>query len=152
MSHRITLIPGDGVGPEITAATRRVIEAAGVSIEWEEAIAGEAVFRAGDSSGVPQETADSITRTGVALKGPLGTLRSLQATPPALDSPSFSAPTGVHPVSRAGSFGCSLGRSQVLLIVVALSLSNSKVFYLPACCRPPLPGLLPSPISALGSL
>jgi isocitrate dehydrogenase len=73
MSHRVTLIPGDGVGPEITAATRRVIEAAGVVIEWEEVIAGEAVFRAGDSSGVPRETADSIARTGVALKGPLGT-------------------------------------------------------------------------------
>jgi isocitrate dehydrogenase len=73
MSHRVTLIPGDGVGPEITAATRRVIEATGVAIEWEEAIAGEAVFRAGDSSGVPQETADSIARTGVALKGPLAT-------------------------------------------------------------------------------
>jgi isocitrate dehydrogenase len=73
MSHRVTLIPGDGVGPEITAATRRVIEASGVSIEWEEAIAGEAVVRAGDSSGVPQETADSIARTGVALKGPLAT-------------------------------------------------------------------------------
>ena len=73
MSHLVTLIPGDGVGPEITAATRRVIEATGVSIEWEEAIAGEAVFRAGNSSGVPQETADSIARTGVALKGPLGT-------------------------------------------------------------------------------
>jgi len=73
MSHRVTLIPGDGVGPEITAATRRVIEATGVAIEWEEAIAGEAVFRAGDSSGVPQETADSIAHTGVALKGPLAT-------------------------------------------------------------------------------
>ena len=73
MSHLVTLIPGDGVGPEITAATRRVIEATGVSIEWEEAIAGEAVFRAGNSSGVPQETVDSIARTGVALKGPLGT-------------------------------------------------------------------------------
>jgi isocitrate dehydrogenase len=73
MSHRVTLIPGDGVGPEITQATRRVIEAAGVAIEWEEAVAGEAVFRAGDSTGVPRETADSIARTGVALKGPLAT-------------------------------------------------------------------------------
>jgi isocitrate dehydrogenase len=73
MSHRVTLIPGDGVGPEITEATRRVVEATGVAIEWEEAIAGEAVFRAGDTSGVPQETADSIARTGVALKGPLAT-------------------------------------------------------------------------------
>ena len=73
MSHRVTLIPGDGVGPEITQATRRVIEATGVAIKWEEAIAGEAVFRAGDSSGVPQATVDSIARTGVALKGPLAT-------------------------------------------------------------------------------
>lgn len=73
MSHRVTLIPGDGVGPEITEATRRVIEASGVSIEWEEALAGEAVFKAGNSSGVPQETVDSIARTGVALKGPLAT-------------------------------------------------------------------------------
>ncbi len=73
MSHRVTLIPGDGVGPEITEATRRVIEATGLAIEWEEAIAGEAVFRAGDTSGVPQETVDSIARTGVVLKGPLAT-------------------------------------------------------------------------------
>ena len=72
-AYDIAIIPGDGVGPEITEATRRVIEATGVAIEWEEAIAGEAVFRAGDSSGVPQETADSIARTGVALKGPLAT-------------------------------------------------------------------------------
>jgi len=73
MSHAVTLIPGDGVGPEITAASRRVIEATGVAIEWEEAVAGAAVFERGDTSGVPQETADSIARTGVALKGPLAT-------------------------------------------------------------------------------
>ena len=73
MSHRVTLIPGDGVGPEISYATRRVIDAAGVAIDWEEAVAGAAVFRRGDPSGVPRETADSIARTGVALKGPLET-------------------------------------------------------------------------------
>jgi isocitrate dehydrogenase len=73
MSHRVTLIPGDGVGPEITLAARRVIEASGVDIEWEEAEAGAEVFKRGDSSGVPQATADSIARTGVALKGPLMT-------------------------------------------------------------------------------
>ena len=44
MSHRVTLIPGDGVGPEITAATRRIIDAAGVAITWEEAEAGAEVF------------------------------------------------------------------------------------------------------------
>jgi isocitrate dehydrogenase len=73
MSHRITLIPGDGVGPEIALATRRVIDAAGVAIEWEEAEAGAEVFKRGDSTGVPRETADSIARTRVALKGPLET-------------------------------------------------------------------------------
>jgi isocitrate dehydrogenase len=73
MSHRVTLIPGDGVGPEITLAARRVIEAAGVAIDWEEAEAGAEVFRRGDTSGVPRETADSIARTRVALKGPLET-------------------------------------------------------------------------------
>jgi len=73
MSHRVTLIPGDGVGPEVTLAARRVIEAAGVAIEWEEAQAGAEVFKRGDTSGVPVETADSIARTGVALKGPLET-------------------------------------------------------------------------------
>ncbi len=73
MSHRVTLIPGDGVGPEITLAARRVIEASGVGIDWEEAQAGAEVFKRGDTSGVPQETTDSIERTGVALKGPLAT-------------------------------------------------------------------------------
>jgi isocitrate dehydrogenase len=73
MSHRLTLIPGDGVGPEIALATRRVIDAAGVAIEWEECEAGAEVFRRGDTTGVPRETADSIARTHVALKGPLET-------------------------------------------------------------------------------
>jgi isocitrate dehydrogenase len=73
MSHPVTLIPGDGVGPEISLATRRVVDAAGVAIDWQEAEAGAEVFRRGDPSGVPRETADSIARTGVALKGPLET-------------------------------------------------------------------------------
>lgn len=73
MSHVVTLIPGDGVGPEITQAARRVIEASGVDIAWEAAEAGAVVFERGDTSGVPQATADSIARTGVALKGPLAT-------------------------------------------------------------------------------
>ena len=73
MSHAVTLIPGDGVGPEIASAARRIIEAAGVDIAWEEAEAGAEVFKRGDSSGVPRETADSIARTGVVLKVPLET-------------------------------------------------------------------------------
>jgi isocitrate dehydrogenase len=69
----VTLIPGDGIGPECIAAVRRVIAAAGVEIAWEEGEAGAAVFRKGDPTGVPRETIDSIQRNRVALKGPLAT-------------------------------------------------------------------------------
>src|SRR5690242_7800693 len=55
MSHRVTLIPGDGVGAESTDAARRVIDAAGVVIDWEVAAAGAEVFKLGDTSGVPRE-------------------------------------------------------------------------------------------------
>jgi len=69
----ITLIPGDGIGPECVEATRRIIDASGVKIEWEIRHAGETVFKQGISSGVPQETIDSIKKTRLVLKGPLGT-------------------------------------------------------------------------------
>jgi isocitrate dehydrogenase len=69
----VTLIPGDGIGPEVVHATRRVIEAAGVKLTWEECEAGAAVFKKGLKSGVPRETTDSLARTGIALKGPLET-------------------------------------------------------------------------------
>ncbi len=72
-AHRVTVIPGDGVGPEVVRSGVRVIEAAGVKIDWEEAAAGASVFEKGDSSGVPAETRDSIERTKVVLKGPLET-------------------------------------------------------------------------------
>jgi len=69
----ITLIPGDGIGPEVVEAARRLIDATGVRIAWEEAHAGASVFRKGIASGVPQETLDSISRTRLVLKGPLET-------------------------------------------------------------------------------
>ncbi len=71
--HRITVIPGDGVGPEVVHSAQRIIAAVGVAIDWEEAEAGAEVFRRGDTSGVPRETRDSIERTRVVLKGPLET-------------------------------------------------------------------------------
>jgi len=75
--HPITLIPGDGVGPEVALATRRILDAAGdvagVTFDWEVAEAGAEVFKKGDATGVPQSTRDSIERTRVALKGPLET-------------------------------------------------------------------------------
>ncbi len=69
----VTLIPGDGIGPECVDAARRIVEAAGAPIDWEEAEAGAEVFRKGLPSGVPPETMDSISRTRIALKGPLET-------------------------------------------------------------------------------
>ncbi len=70
--RRVTLIRGDGIGPEITGATIRIIEAAGVKIVWEEAVAGqEALINEGDP--LPGETIASIRRNGLALKGPLTT-------------------------------------------------------------------------------
>ncbi|GBD07134.1 Isocitrate dehydrogenase [NADP] [bacterium HR21] len=71
--HRVTLIPGDGIGPEVIEATRRILDAAGVAIEWEVCEAGASVFRKGIESGVPPETIESIRRTRVVLKGPLET-------------------------------------------------------------------------------
>ena len=71
--HRITVIPGDGVGPEVVRSAQRIIAAAGVAVDWEEAEAGAEVFKRGDTSGVPRATRDSIERTRVVLKGPLET-------------------------------------------------------------------------------
>ncbi len=72
-AHTVTVIPGDGIGPECVYAAQRIIAAAGASITWEECHAGERVFKQGIASGVPRETMDSISRTRVVLKGPLGT-------------------------------------------------------------------------------
>ena len=69
----MTVIPGDGVGPEVVRSAIRIIAAAGVPIDWEEAEAGAEVFKRGDTSGVPKATRDSIERTRVVLKGPLET-------------------------------------------------------------------------------
>jgi isocitrate dehydrogenase (NAD+) len=68
----VTLIPGDGIGPEITAATLRVLTALGAPFAWEEELGGmAAVAQGGDP--MPQKTLDSIRHTGLALKGPLTT-------------------------------------------------------------------------------
>jgi isocitrate dehydrogenase (NAD+) len=72
MTHHVTLLPGDGIGPEITAAVVRIIEAAGVQIEWESHLAGtEALARFGDP--LPEEVLQSIRKNRVALKGPITT-------------------------------------------------------------------------------
>ncbi|MCA1557058.1 MAG: isocitrate dehydrogenase (NAD(+)) [Acidobacteria bacterium] len=72
MKHTITLIPGDGIGPEVSAAVVRIIEAAGVEIEWETHYAGaQALEKFGDT--LPGELLESIKRNKVALKGPITT-------------------------------------------------------------------------------
>lgn len=72
MPHHITLIPGDGIGPEVARATQRVLEATGVSIQWEEMPAGlAAVEQYGEA--LPELTVESVRKSRVALKGPTAT-------------------------------------------------------------------------------
>ncbi len=72
MTHRVTLIPGDGIGPELAEATRRVLEATGVAFEWEVQEAGEAMI-AEHGTPLPEPVLESIRRNKVALKGPITT-------------------------------------------------------------------------------
>ena len=72
-AHKVTLIAGDGVGPEVANATKDILAAAGANIQWDEAVAGKQAFEGGIASGVPQDTIDSIDANRVALKGPLET-------------------------------------------------------------------------------
>ncbi|MFW6056044.1 MAG: isocitrate/isopropylmalate dehydrogenase family protein [Chloroflexota bacterium] len=72
MKHRVTFIPGDGVGPEVTEATRRVLEATGVEFEWEDVIIGAAAQEA-TGTPLPAAALESIRRNGVAIKGPVTT-------------------------------------------------------------------------------
>lgn len=73
MTHTVSLIPGDGIGPEVVQATQKIIDATGLKINWEVCEAGAEVFKKGLATGLPQETIDSIKRNKVALKGPLET-------------------------------------------------------------------------------
>jgi isocitrate dehydrogenase (NAD+) len=70
--HKVTLIPGDGIGPEVTAAAVRILEASGVKFEWESFAAGADAF-AQYHEYIPKELVESIERTHVALKGPVTT-------------------------------------------------------------------------------
>jgi isocitrate dehydrogenase (NAD+) len=72
MSHDVTFIPGDGTGPELAEATRRVLEATGVSFTWDRREAGVDEYEA-NGNPFPDETLDSIRRTGVGIKGPTTT-------------------------------------------------------------------------------
>jgi isocitrate dehydrogenase (NAD+) len=73
VAHRVTLIPGDGTGPELTDATRRVLEATGVEFEWDVRPAGADTMAEHGGNPLPDETLESIRVNGVALKGPITT-------------------------------------------------------------------------------
>jgi isocitrate dehydrogenase (NAD+) len=73
VAHRVTLIPGDGTGPELTDATRRVLEATGAEFEWDVRHAGTDVMEKHGGNPLPDEVLDAIRETGVALKGPITT-------------------------------------------------------------------------------
>src|SRR6188474_1491411 len=72
MAHRVTLIPGDGTGPELTEATRRVLEATGVTFDWDVRQAGVDVMESAGTP-LPEDTLESVKANGVALKGPITT-------------------------------------------------------------------------------
>ena len=72
MSYAVTLIPGDGTGPEITEATRRVLEATGIEFEWHVHQAGLSVLEKYGTV-LPEEVIASIRETKVGLKGPITT-------------------------------------------------------------------------------
>ncbi len=74
MAYRVTLIPGDGIGPEITAVTVRCLEATGVGFEWEPHLAGiDHMAATGSDNPLPERVLESIRRNKVALKGPITT-------------------------------------------------------------------------------
>ncbi|HET7460708.1 MAG TPA: isocitrate/isopropylmalate family dehydrogenase, partial [Longimicrobium sp.] len=72
MAKTVTLIPGDGIGPEITESVVRILEAAGAQLVWDRQIAGETALKQVGNP-MPQPTIDSIKAHSVALKGPLTT-------------------------------------------------------------------------------
>ena len=72
MKHRITLIPGDGIGPEVTQPTLKIIKAVGVNVEWETHLAGAAALKKHGTT-LPQPLMDSFAKNKIALKGPVTT-------------------------------------------------------------------------------
>ena len=72
MSYAVTLIPGDGIGPELADAAREVLEATGIGFEWDVQQAGEATI-ASEGTPLPDRVIESIRRNGIAIKGPITT-------------------------------------------------------------------------------
>ena len=72
LSYSVTLIPGDGIGPELADATRHVLESTGIAFDWDVQEAGEATI-AKEGTPLPDRVLDSIRANGVAIKGPITT-------------------------------------------------------------------------------
>ena len=90
MTHRVTLIPGDGIGPEVTQAVVRILEATGVNFEWERFAAGAEAF---DIFGeyIPAALYESIERNKVALKGPVTTPIGVSPSPASFSTLAFGS-------------------------------------------------------------
>src|SRR5271163_5308176 len=82
MRHKVTLIPGEGIGPEVASAARRVLEAAGVQIDWEE-VEARAEKASATGQFVTEGAVESVRRNRVALKGPMGT--AVAGGPPSIN-------------------------------------------------------------------
>ena len=78
-ARKITLLPGDGIGPEVTAATVRVLEAVGTDFEWESYVVGAEAVESGDAP-LPARVLDSIRRTKICLKGAVSSTASTGCT------------------------------------------------------------------------
>ena len=76
MAYRVTLIPGDGIGPELVEAGRRVLEATGVEFDWDVQLAGSEIMEQ-EGTPLPQRVIDPIRQNKVALKGPITTPSAL---------------------------------------------------------------------------
>ncbi|MBI4504072.1 MAG: isocitrate/isopropylmalate dehydrogenase family protein [Chloroflexi bacterium] len=110
--RRVTVIPGDGIGPDLVAVARRVIEASGTAIAWEEVDAGETAF-ARYGQPLPPETLASVRRTGVVLKGPMTVPPQGYASPNRALYRAFQAYAQVRlayhfPGARAGQPGTAI--------------------------------------------
>jgi len=125
MKHTITLIPGDGIGPEIVEATVRILEASGVSFDWETHIAGaQALEQVGKT--LPDALIESIRRNKVALKGPLTTpVAGKEATP--ADGKNFTSVNvglrkaldlyaNVRPIKALPNIPCQYGDLDLVIV------------------------------------
>lgn len=119
MKHTVTLIPGDGIGSEVVASAKRIIEEAGVSVEWDICEAGAQSFKRGIITGVPEITLESIKKNKVVLKGPLETPigfgeKSANVTLRKL----FDTYGNIRPVKRIPGIGGPYANDPIDMIIV----------------------------------